>query len=233
MIVDSNIKTFNSQLAFFADFATERNQSVSGEFTESATNTICTLTNGASIGSNRLLLDGVDDFVSVPQAWAETLLGKRFFSATVAFKRGNTGVVQDLFRFAVGIIARITVFFNANNTIGVVVRSRIDDPNNLFTTTAYFASTSNVYILTLTIDVELKIIRLYVDGVLVSENLTPNFTSTVFFNNPGDDLPIRIGGSTGGDRFFNGEIYAFIANFDFMDANQVSRNYDALRTRFL
>ena len=176
-----------------------------------------TLTNGPTFNSanfGSLVFDGVNDYVSLPANSINTNadLTLNFWNKTSSTSSGSrtllgvpsgTGYLQVRYQ---------------NNTIQLVKSSVAD----MGTFTGFTASTSTVYLITITLSKSTNTYSLYVNGSFVS-----TFVSNQTFTTSAPGLGIN-----NGNEHFNSNMYAFLYYNRALTATEIQQNFNFFKPRF-
>jgi alpha-tubulin suppressor-like RCC1 family protein len=172
-----------------------------------------------SIGYNNdnggsLVFDGVNDYVSLPANSINTNadLTLNFWNKTSSTSSGS--------RTLLGVPSGsgyLQVRYQ-NNTIQLVKSSVVD----MGTFTGFTASTSTVYLITITLSKSTNTYSLYVNGSFVS-----TFVSNQTFTTSAPGLGIN-----NGNEYFNSNMYAFLYYNRALTATEIQQNFNFFKPRF-
>jgi hypothetical protein len=176
-----------------------------------------TLINGPTYNSSnggRIVFDGVNDHVVLPANSINTNadLTLNFWNKTSSTSSGSrtllgvpsgTGYLQVRYQ---------------NNTIQLVKSSNAD----MGTFTGFTASTSTIYLITITLSKSANTYSLYVNGSLVS-----TFVSNQTFTTSAPGLGIN-----NGNEHFNSNMYSFSYYNRALTATEIQQNFNATKTRY-
>jgi len=136
--------------------------------------------------THSILMDGVDEYVSVPSAATSGLNGKAGGSFSCWVKRSSVGGSR---RYFLGLAinastAKLGLNFETNNRIRVLAASSVSDGLKFANTSESFSSTSTWYNITVCVDVAGDAWDVYVNGATLTIS-NPTFADSTFSSEVG------------------------------------------------
>ena len=227
-------------LVFYVD-AANPNSYVSGDTTTNSivSNDIGTLVNGvefSTVNSGIWTFDGTDDYIKLPQITTNQTVGN--YTVSLWFSFTNTITPTNVTDFVL-MESQNTLLGGVDNYISLLGNTTVPGTNGrmifqTFNPLSVLYSTTNTWIggqwynIVGTYDISTSRQSIYVNGILEGSTTIANcyFNTNSYFNLGTYSSPTK-------QWFFNGKISNFMVYKKTLSSDEILRNYNALKNRFI
>lgn len=186
------------------------------------------LESGATVNANYFSFDGTDDYLLGPSTNATIGAEQKYFTLAcwIRFTTGG-GYIFNIKRTT----SASTLFglqnVNSVNKIGLLYRTRADSTHTWINSSANYNDGNWHYLVGVSDDAT---VNLYIDGSLESSNTSDGGVQLITSSNTGN---VTVGAFwNSGNTPFNGDIALPILYKKALTADEISKNYFAMRSKF-
>lgn len=183
--------------------------------------------NGALVDDNYFSFDGSNDMLQGPST--NSIIGdsQKYFTLAcwIKFTTGN-GYIMNLKRTSSGSTLFGLQNYNSTNKIGLLFRDRANTTHEWMNSSADYNDGNWHYLVGVSDDTTVSV---YIDGSLESSNTARGGVQLVDSGNTGY---VSVGAFFGGSNAYTGDIALPILYKKALTADQISKNYFAMRSKF-